>query len=716
MTLTLKELKKSDNIAELLDETELAKIGQQVVRGYEIDKASCNDWQATVDQAMDIAKQVMKKKSFPWENASNIKYPLIAQASIDYASRTLPEIIQSDKIVKAVVVGQDKDNLKYARADRVSRFMSYQLVESHSDWEEGTDALLHILPILGTVFKKTYYDEADKYNCSEMCTPDKIIVNYKTSSLEMARRVTHCITLCDNDIIERQRKGLFVECDLGIFPKDHQEDEDCPRDFLEQHCFLDLDDDKYKEPYIVTVHKDTGKVLRIVNRFQSIEKNDKGEVTKIVPEQYFTDFHFIKSPDGGFYSMGFGSLLLPINKAINSLINQLIDSGTLNNMQGGLIGRGLRLKNGQISFKMGQWQTLDAANGDDIRKSIFPWPTKEPSQTLFSLLSLLMQVGKDLSSTTDVLSGKQPAQNVASNTISQLVEQGTKVFIAINKRVYRSLKKEYRKLFRLNGKFLTQAEYANVLDDPEANVKKDFDSKGMDLIPVADPTVSTESQRMQRAGVMQALRTADPREVDRMMLESMQLDVETINRILPQKDPNEPPPPEVQKLMAETQRLQAEIANISAQATLSAEQSMIEKLKLQQDLKESDSRIEEAVARVWKMQQDAMHNAQKTQITAAKMQSEQGMKEATTMHQMTKDQTDAQMRAVDLAHKVDNDQALILIEAQKVLAQNTLNDLKVENEKDKKKPKVRYADIQHTAKLKGLTVEEVMKMLDEKKD
>lgn len=695
--LTLAALKKSNNIAELLDEEELAEIGQQVVTGYEIDDDSRAEWTQIVDQAMDIAKQVMTKKSFPWENASNIKYPLIAQASIDYASRTLPEIIQNDKIVKAVVVGRDDDNSKYARADRVSKFMSYQLMEQHSDWEEGTDALLHILPILGTVFKKTYYDENEKYNCSELCYPDKIVVNYKTSSMESARRVTHCISLSDNDIVERQRRGLFSECDLVELSKEYAEDADCPREFLEQHCYLDLDEDGYKEPYIVTVHKDSRKVMRIVNRFKDIEKNKKGEVLRITAEQYFTDYHFIKSPDGGFYSMGFGSLLLPINKAINSLINQLIDSGTLNNMQGGLIGRGLRLKNGQIQFKMGQWQVLDAANGDDIRKSVFPWPTKEPSQTLFSLLSLLMQVGKDLSSTTDVLSGKQPAQNVASNTISQLVEQGTKVFVAINKRVYRSLKKEYRKLYRLNSKHLSQDEYLNVLDDPAADVKKDFDLGGVDILPVADPAVSTESQRMYRAGALQQLRTADPREVDRMFLEAMQLDAETIKRLLPEADPNQAPPPEAQKVMAETQRLQAEIAKISAEATLAAEANKMEQMKLMQFMKESDSRIEEAVARVWKMQQDALHNMQKTQITATKMQSEQELKGAA------------------LAYKTDNDQANTMIKAQQVLATNTLNDLKVQAETNKKESsgnKPSEADIKYTAKLKGMPVDKVKELVD----
>jgi chaperonin GroES len=648
--LKIKELKSSNNIAELLDEQQLAEIGQQVYKGYEIDEASRTDWKQTIDQAMDIAKQVMSKKSFPWENASNIKFPLIARASIDYASRTMPEIIQNGKVVKAVSIGSDKDGKKDARANRVSRFMSYQLIEQSMGWEDGTDMLIQVLPILGTVFKKTYYDEVEKYNCSEMCVPDKIVVNYDTQSLEKAQRVTHLITLYSNDIVSRQRSKLFIDCDVDLLEGLDASDPDSGKEFLEQHTFLDLDEDGYKEPYIITIHKQSKKVFRIVNRFKKIHTSPDKKIIKIDPVQYFTDFHFIRSPDGGFYSMGFGSLLLPINKAINTLINQLIDSGTLNNMQGGLIGRGLRMKNGTIRFKMGEWQVLDAASGDDLRKNIFPWPTKEPSPTLFQLLSLLMQVGNDLSSTTDVLSGKSPAQNVASGTISQLVEQGTKVFVAINKRLYRSLKKEYRKLFELNSKYLTQEEYAAVMDDELADVKTDFDLVGIDVTPVADPTVSTDTQRVAKAGAFQGLRTADPREADKLLLQAMQLDEDVIAKLLPERDPNAPPPPEAQKVMAEIARLQAEIANISAQATLAAEKNAIEKAKLQQDLQESDSRINESVARSWKMQQDALNSMKKMAIVQAKMTSEQ------------------EMKAASLVHKVDVEQAQLMIEAQKVKA------------------------------------------------
>ena len=651
--IDIDKLKESKNIAALLSEEKLFEIGQSVVKGYEIDEESRKDWKDTVDQAMDIAKQVMETKSFPWANASNIKFPLITQASIDYASQTLPEVIQNDKIVKATVVGSDPDNKKYERAMRVSAYMSYQLTAESPDWIEGTDTLLQILPVLGTVFKKTYYSPIEKRCMSELCVPDKIVINYGAQSLESARRITHIITLYTNDVVERQRAGIFldedkdgkpIELELLKSPGDIYGDNDSPLNFLEQCCYLDLDDDGYKEPYVVTVHKESGKVFRILNRFDEIEKTKSGAIRKISAEQYYTDFHFIRSPDGGFYSMGFGSLLLPINKAINTLINQLIDSGTLNNTQGGIIGRGLRLKNNELKFKMGQWQVLEGAGSDDVSKSIFPWPTKEPSQTLFSLLSLLMQVGRDLSSTSDVLSGNQNATNVSSSAISQLVEQGTKVFVAINKRLYRSLRKEYQKIYKHNRQWVTQKQYMAVLDDPEADVKADFAEDNMDVCPVADPSISTETQRIQRAGIVGTLRTADPREADRLLLQSMQIDKDLIDRLLPPPDPNAPPPPEALKAQADIERSKAEIGKITAEATLAAEKLRYESAKVEQDIKESDARINEAVARVWKMQQDAAHNLRKDQIDAQNAESSLAQAAATLSHKVQMDNIDAQLK------------------------------------------------------------------------
>lgn len=665
MKLQLNELKSSKNIAELLDKDELDLIGEQVFSGYSIDEDSRADWKELVDKAMDIAKQKMEPKNTPWPNASNIKFPLITQACIQFAARVMPEIIQNDRVVKASIIGQDIDGAKYRRADRVSTYMSYQLINNSNDWEDGTDKLLHVLPVLGTVFKKTYYNEREKRVISELCVPEKIVVNYNTQSIESARRITHIITMYKNDIIERQRTGIFtqdIDFDLLIDENDQSKDDDSPIDLLEQHCYIDLDGDGYKEPYIVTVHKESRQVLRIVNRFDYIEKSPSGEVICIGPIEYFTDFHFIRSPDGGFYSVGFGTLLLPLNSSINTLINQLLDAGTLSNMQGGFLGRGLRIKNGDIKIKMGEWKVLDAASGTNIAQNVFPIPVREPSQTLYQLLGLMLQVGKDLSSATDVLQGKQPAQNVAQGTLSQLVEQGTKIFTAINKRFYRGLKKEYEKVYKLDSVFLKNSEYMKVLDDPEANVKKDFELYSLDILPVADPVISSDTQRINKAVMLHQMPSVDKREADKYILESMHIEKQLVDKLIPAVDPNAPPPPQTQLIMAQIQKIQAEIAEISATATLNAEDMARKNKELELKNASLEQQLQESAARVWKMQKDAEHGDVKVAVAAGKMQSQELLKGAQFAHKQDKDAAEIQLKAASENTKAEK----VRVESKKI--------------------------------------------------
>lgn len=654
----LEKIIASKNAAELLDEQQLAEIGAQVIRGYEIDEESRSEWLETAEKALAIAKQKRESKNHPWPGASNIKFPLITKAAIDYAARTLPQIIQHDKIVKAYVMGEDPQGEKERRGNRVSNYMSYQLLQENDDWEDGMDKLLQILPVLGTVFKKTYYDLLEGRPVSELCIPDKICVNYAVQSLERARRITHILEFFENDIVERIRGGLYRDISLDRLINNEELDIDAPIEILEQHCYLDLDEDGYKEPYIVTVHADSGEVLRIVHRVKSIEREGK-KIQRIVPFHYFTDYHFIRSPDGGFYSMGFGTLLLPLNSAINTLINQLVDSGTLNNVQGGFIGRGLRLKNGEFRYKMGEWKVLDAASGTDLQKNIFPMPTKEPSQTLFNLLGALIEVGKDLTANTDMLSGKQAAQNVSQGTVAALIEQGVKIFTAINKRLYRSLKKEYEKLFEINSQFLKDKDYRRALDDPNAKVSIDFNSDDLDIMPVADPNMSSAGQKLVKSQAILNTPGVDPYAAAMYQLESLQLSQSEIGRLLPPPNPNGPPPPEVVKIMAETERLKAETAKIASEARLKEQMIILDSMEKQQALKESESRVNESSARIMKMKQDALHSGMKVQMASGKMQHQATMSELDFEHKQEKDRADQVIKASEVRGKLDVERAKV---------------------------------------------------------
>jgi chaperonin GroES len=644
--MTIDELIDSVNIAELLDESELADIGNRAVRGYELDDESRSDWAEQNERAMSIAKQTIERKTHPFPGASNIKYPLITRASIDFAARTYPEVIQGTKVVRPGVIGNDEDGSKAERASRVSKHMSIQLLDENMEWEEGTDKLLHILPIIGTVFRKTYYSPILKRNVSEVCHPDDIVVNYNISSLEAARRVTHIIPMYTNDVVERVRAELYRDVDVELLKSSEgygDGDVDPALNILEQHCFLDLDDDGYQEPYVVTIHKETQEVLRIVARYEksSIEFASNGKIQRITPDNYFTDYHFIKSPDGGYYSLGLGQLLYPINEAINTTLNQLVDSGTLSNSQAGFIGRGLRIKGGQLKVRLGEWKILDAATGTDIKNNIVPLPVKEPSNVLLQLLGLLIESGKDLATVQDTMQGKGPTQNVPATTVLTMVEQGLKVFNAVQKRLYRSFKSEFKKLFKLNRKHLTNAEYRRIMDIPNIRVSDDYNTKDMDICPIADPSASSDTQRIARAKVLMDIPGLNPYVQRKMLLEALQIPESQIEALLPPPDPNAPPPPEMQKIMAEVGSLQAKTQADSAGVQIKVADLQLKKQQLEMQLRE-------AMARIEKMEADAIVNFEKVDNVNDKIEFEQRMDTIKTSLKAKEDNIAAAIKVKEL--------------------------------------------------------------------
>lgn len=605
--LTLDEIQSSVNLTDRLDEATLNKIADYVIQGYTVDCESRKEWWELVSKSMDIAKQVWEEKTDPFPKASNVKFPLITQAVIDFASRQYPQIIQNERVVRTTIIGADPDGQKYKKADRVSECMSMQLLDQSCNWEEDTDRLLHVLPMVGTCFKKTYFHTFDDYPVSELCTPEHIIVNNNTKSLELAPRITHEIYLSSNMIKERIMAGIFADIDVdSLYDTEelYSQDLDNPIKLLEQHCFFDLDGDGYREPVIIIAHEKTRQILRVVHRIQEVQMKD-GKLLRIIPEQYFTDFHFIRSVDGGYYSIGFGTLLYPLNESINTVINQLLDAGTLNNYQSGFVSSGLRMKNGNLRLNLNEWKVVQVPSGMRIQDAFAPLPTKEPSMTLLNLLQLLIEVGKDLTSTTDIMQGKGQTQNVPATTTLSMIEQGMKVYNAIGKRFFLSLKKELRRVFYLNSRFLPNKMYRNIMDDPNVNVKDDFDVESYDIFPVSDPSMSSQTQKIAKAQAIIALPTADPHEASVFYLEQIGIDQATIDRVLPKPDPNAPPPPETQKTMAETKKLEAEAQKTAMEAQVVPVQTQLDIAKSHQDAEESNSRIMESQGRIGKMAHDA---------------------------------------------------------------------------------------------------------------
>ena len=238
---------EKDNVADELAEELLAEIGQEVIRTYDTDKSSREEWETQTENARKVAMQVKEAKTFPWEGCANVKYPLMTVASIQFAARAYPEICKGDQVVKCNVTGDDKDGQKQERADRISTHMSWQLTKQMGEWTQELDKALHIIPIVGCFFRKTYYDGILKRNFSQFILADDVIVHVKARSLELARRVSHRFWLYNNDVWELFKSGVWKEQDLGQPQGKAGELEsstkDVPHEFIEQHRYWDLDGD-----------------------------------------------------------------------------------------------------------------------------------------------------------------------------------------------------------------------------------------------------------------------------------------------------------------------------------------------------------------------------------------------------------------------------------------------------------------------------------------
>lgn len=625
--LTLDEILKADNVVELLDDGKLTDISKQVFDDFEKDQASCEQKINTLKDVIKLAKMVSEQKSYPWDGASNVIYPLVANAAIDFGATLYPEIIKDNTVVKAKVIGKDEGKpamnadgimvdpntgqpimknagAKKKRGDRVATYMNYQLFEEMPYWEGDVDKMGNSSPVVGNLYKKVYRDTVENKNVSELIYPDKLIINNGARDINSAI-VTHLVDLYPQEIMTRIRSGVFEDFDWNYEQeKENQED---PTDinsvnsldetmnygfntklhtFLEQHTWLDLDEDGFPEPYIVTAHQDTSKVIRIIPRFRKadIEYNSKKEVKKIKAKQYFVKYGFIPSPDGSFFDIGFGELLFNLNLSVNSTLNQLFDAGHLSITGGGFIGKGLKIKGGAIRMQPGEWKMVDNM-GDDISRNIVPIPQPRPDPTLFALLGYLVEAGRNMGMLRDVLTGES-AGNIQATTYVSMVEQGLKQFKAIYKRFYKSLKTELKLLYDLNAEYLDNAEYAEVLDESIINVdvKMDFSQKGYDICPVADIDAVTSYQRMAQAQFLMSF-IGNPYidQIDLLKRVMNIAQVDDYDKLVVPPPPPVNPQMEVEQLKAQVkmQELQLEAQKMQQQFTIETQSAIaqIEKLR-----------------------------------------------------------------------------------------------------------------------------------------
>jgi len=686
--MDLKATLESINIAEKLDESLLKEIGSTITEGFEEDLGSREEWVNRSEDWMKLATQVTESKSFPWPNAANVKFPLLTTAAMQFAARAYPALLPNTHLVNGLVTGKDPQGQLSQSAERVGRHMSYQLLHEMPNWEEDMDKLCLILPIIGCCFKKTYYDPIKKRNVSELVLPKDLVLNYYAKSVEDAYRKTHIIELDENKVYERKARGIYLDLDYGKpvdsdltnrTRTDDNEgviggtlDDSTPHTFIECHTYWDLDDDGYKEPYVVTIHYESRKVARIVPRFdvQSVQTEGK-KVLSIEPIEYFTKFGFIPNPDGSIYDLGFGLLLGGINETVNTLTNQLLDAGTLSNLQAGFLGRGIRMRAGNSRFQPGEWKVVDFT-GEDIKRHIFPLPTKEPSTVLFQLLQTLVTSGKELASVAEIFTGKMPGQNTPATTTMATIEQGLKVFTAIYKRIYRSLGKEYQKLYRLNKQYMEGTTYFTLNDmngQQSSQVYVQDYSNDVTVKPSADPNIVSETQKLAKAqGLLELLQlgTINPQVVTKRVLEAQdQIGIEELMQMPQQQGPS----PEQQQAQMEQQKMQQEMQMKERDAMLKEHAAQMDQMRKEQEaaLKQQQLLMENKM--------DAMGRAMELRLQDAE-------------HQM-KMKHEADKHAADMANLMG-----------KAHGERIASEMKLQQTAKENAQKLEHKDAEHKQKLK----------------
>lgn len=676
---------ENKNIAKGMEEDDLQKMAEELYAGYKADLDSCSEWLENNQDWLAMSLLTRKAKTFPWPNASNVKFPLLATASMQFSAKAYPTLVPADGIiVKPRVIGYDPDGSRAAKADRISKHMSFQILHRIPRWEEQMDRLIIVTSLAGMCFKKTYKDTTQKRLISRIVYPENLIVNYWAESLESAYRKTEIITCTEDEYKARVASeewldiGDIGEGDAGqasetpAFQKPRaneaepssESDAATPHIFLEIHTFWDVDDDDYREPVVVIIHEATKKVVRITSRFASdsitFDKTGK-TVVHIDPIEYYTDFPFFANPDGSIYGLGLGALLGPINESVNTLVNQLVDAGTLANMQSGFIAKGLRLQMQETKIKPGEWIGVNAS-GADLKSSIFPLPVKEPSEVLFKLMNLLADSGMKLASVSDISTGQLPGQNTPATTTQESVNQSGAMATAVYKRLYAGLMSEMKKIHRLNSlspEIL--AEEAKIL-----NIKieaSDYDCD-YDVIPAADPNGSSKTHQLQQMSQigqhLLPLQILDPREFGTRMLTLA--DIPNPQKMIMPPQPPKPDPKA--EASAKADEVKMKVVQMQGEQDLRIEAQKAANDQVRADLERKDNEQKAAIAER-EMMMEQRFKEREMQMEERHFAMELRMKEMEMSHDKMTKTMDLHHTAASNSMKLEHEKQMHVIKQKK---------------------------------------------------
>ena len=512
------------NIAESLDEDTLNGIAIELTSGIEKDKSSREDWEKTYTDGLKyLGMKFDQERSEPFEGASGVIHPLLGEAVTNFQAQAYKELLPSNGPVKTQVIGK-YDSVVEEQAQRVKDFMNYQITHVMEEFDEELDQMLFYLPLAGSAFKKIYYDESLGRAVSKFIAPEDLIVPYFSTDLETCPRITNVVKMPENEVKKLQAIGFYRKVEVQSVDSDQASQVQEEINELsgiepsydtgevsllyEVHCNLEIDGFEdmdemgeitgVKLPYIVTIDSNSNNILSI---YRNYEENDP--LRKKI--EYFVHFKFL--PGLGFYGFGLTHMIGGLSKASTSILRQLIDAGTLANLPAGFKTRGIRIRDEDTPIQPGEFRDVDAPGGS-LRESIQPLPFKEPSGTLLNLLGILVNAGQRFASIAEINVG-QGNPNAPVGTTLALLERSTKVLSAIHKRLHNSQKKEFRILSNVFKEYLPEEYPYNVANANNTIKLTDFDDR-VDVFPVSNPDIFSQSQRIAMAQEMMQLVQSNP--------------------------------------------------------------------------------------------------------------------------------------------------------------------------------------------------------------
>ena len=542
------------NLAEEMPDRELSRIGSDLAGEFDANKAGRQDWEDAYTDGLELLGFNYEERTQPFRGSSGVTHPLLAEAATQFQAQAFNELLPAGGPVRTQVMGEET-HAKADQAKRVRQFMNYYITNVMEDYTPDMDQMLFYLPLAGSTFKKTYYDEVMDRAVSKFVPAQNLVVPYDTSDLDTCPNISQLIRMDLNDLRKKQLAGVYLDIDVipaqgdvtdvdseinridGIEPS--QIDYDCT--LLECHVDLDLegyedlDEDGeptgIKVPYLVTISQDNGQVLSIRRNYREDDPAKK----KIA---YFTHFKFL--PGFGFYGLGLIHTIGGLSRTATSALRQLIDAGTLSNLPAGFKARGLRIRDDDDPLQPGEFRDVDAPGGA-IRDSLMPLPFKGPDRTLFELLGFVVQAGQRFATITDMKVGDGNQQAAVGTTIAML-EQGSRVMSAVHKRLHYSMRQEFKILARVMSESLPQEYPYSVAGDESSIMASDFDDR-VDVIPVSNPNVFSQAQRIALSQTKMQLAAQAPEmhnmhEVYRDMYESLGVtDVDRIMKAVPDDEP-----------------------------------------------------------------------------------------------------------------------------------------------------------------------------------